>query len=42
MERLHSRIQETPIQESKNLLQDHLTEEKGTTANVAKPYFWLL
>jgi len=28
IERLHRRIQETPIQESKNILQDHITEEK--------------
>ncbi len=28
IERLHRRIKETPIQESKNKLQDHITEEK--------------
>lgn len=28
IERLHRRIQQTPIQESKNILQDHITEEK--------------
>jgi ferritin-like metal-binding protein YciE len=28
IERLHRRIEETPIQESKNILQDHITEEK--------------
>ena len=28
IERLHRRIQETHIQESKNILQDHITEEK--------------
>jgi ferritin-like metal-binding protein YciE len=28
IERLYRRIQETPIQESKNILQDHITEEK--------------
>jgi ferritin-like metal-binding protein YciE len=36
IERLHRRIQETPIQESKDILQDHITEEKEQQQRLKK------
>jgi ferritin-like metal-binding protein YciE len=36
IERLHRRIEETPIQESKNILQDHITEEKEQQQRLKK------